>query len=449
MPENPLLRLSLLSPAHLGSAWGEASLDRPTQADAWHGLPFVPASALKGVMAGRWGNVPETVEPGETDHEERERRYGSPDRPGSRGRPSRVVLGDGRPLAFPVPAGRGRRCWVFPADTLAWALRMEGGDTAAGNGAVSDLLGRLEAAERSATVLATGAHPRLPGGAPLEALTPVPDAAAAILWADAGRLAGPSVPAADRLITGGRWAAELWRLAAERRHLTAVDAERRVVRAGSLRSVELVPEGAVFLSLVSLLGEVGPDLGRIQVGAWESLGFGWAELTWADEGVRPAGDGPPQAPAIPTAGSGPSLERLMAATLAAVRALAATGGRPAAVGRSAVRAFGWRFRQQGAEAALAFELARARPFDPEPEAEHRAHRWLLTALLLDGGEDMLEASLAASACRPLVDWLAGQPFAKPICADRSEEILTRLGWLRRYGELELPGDFAEEKGAAP
>ncbi|MFP3941778.1 MAG: RAMP superfamily CRISPR-associated protein, partial [Thermoanaerobaculia bacterium] len=139
MATDRLLRLSLLSPAHLGSAWGEAALDRPTQVDAWRGLPFLPASAVKGVLAGRWGDVPD--EEG-SSNAERERRYGSPDRGRERGRPSPIVVGDGRCLGFPAPTTHGPPCWVVPAEGLAWALDRTGlGDE------VKDLLALLRTVE--------------------------------------------------------------------------------------------------------------------------------------------------------------------------------------------------------------------------------------------------------------------------------------------------------------
>jgi hypothetical protein len=123
--------------------------------------------------------------------------------------------------------------------------------------------------------------------------------------------------------------------------------------------------------------------------------------------------------------------------LAAVSALQDAGDGVAAVGRTAVRRFGWRYREQGPEAVLAFELARARVHDPEPAPEMRAHRWLLAALVLDGGDEEARLALGEGPCRPLVSWLEWRPFASAVSEAEAVRVLARLGWLRRYAEVLL------------
>lgn len=142
-PGEQLVRLEAISPAHLGAAEGGAALDRPTQKDALTELPYVPDSALKGVLASRFGN-PSDEEP----NAGREAIFGAPDRAGSPGRPRRpgrpgaLVAGNGEMLCFPLPARDGLPVRCFPALAVARFLRRApAGDDVA---AASDLLRWIE-----------------------------------------------------------------------------------------------------------------------------------------------------------------------------------------------------------------------------------------------------------------------------------------------------------------
>ena len=437
MASHELLRITLLSPAHFGSAWGEAALDRPTQVDAWQGLPFAPASALKGVLAGRLGEVAETED--QEVSEDRESRYGSPDRGDRPGTPSSVVLGEGMPLAFPVSSWTGRRWWVVVAPTVAWALRMEG--TITGHADEAELLRVAAQASPPADVIASEDLPHVRG---LSRLHPIPNLSrdrVGRLLRLLRRLTGEGVPAGEPiLVAGERRARELWRLATERRTLTAVDDIRKVVRTGFLRSVELVPEGAVFLSLVTRLADAGPSLGVLQVGAWESLGLGWVHL----EAVPRAAPEVPAPAAVSSRSSGPpARDRILLAALRAVEVVAGDGSADVrAAARAALRSFGWRFRAQGPEAVLAFQAAKAKVRDPRPTPDARAHRWLLLALV-DPEEDP-SVALGNGTCPPLVRWLEARPFETPLAPHEEETLLERWLWLRRYAELLLPAPAAQE-----
>jgi hypothetical protein len=68
-----------------------------------------------------------------------------------------------------------------------------------------------------------------------------------------------------------------WEFAVEERTLTAIGKDH-TVQAGSLRTVELVPAGTLFVSLVSNLSGQHVDLGPaspLQLGAWEGTGCGY------------------------------------------------------------------------------------------------------------------------------------------------------------------------------
>jgi CRISPR/Cas system CMR subunit Cmr4 (Cas7 group RAMP superfamily) len=444
-PGEQLVRLEAISAAHLGAAEGGAALDRPTQKDVLAELPYIPDSALKGVLASRFGN-PSDDEP----NAGREAIFGAPDRPGRPGRPRRpgrpgaLVAGNGEMLCFPLPARDGLPVRVFPALGVARFLRRAAaGDDLA---AALDLLRWVEQEER---VFATPRLPPIEPAAEVEALTGASVARSGpALTAQLRRLAGPHLPAAARLLVApAAVAARLWRLAAERRTMTALDAGRRVVAGGSLRSVELIPAGTVFLALVSWLGAAPQDDAlpdRLQAGAWEGLGLGWLELS-AVAGAAAAGAGAPTAAvaASPNPGRRPAVldeARILTAAHAAIRRIRESPEPPAF--RRAVRSilynFGLRAQFGGLAAALGFELAKARPAEAEPTTEARAHRWVLRALV--SADPDLEPP--AGACEPLLEWLAGQPFAPETLDAATERIFRRWHWLRRFVELGLEEEDA-------
>jgi CRISPR/Cas system CMR subunit Cmr4 (Cas7 group RAMP superfamily) len=423
-----LLRLEALTPTHVGSAWGEASLDRPTQKDAGTGLPFLPDSVLKGVLAGRT----------ELKHgpQERERLYGSPDRPESEtpGEPGPVVLGNGELLCFPVPTTDGQPAWVFPALNLAWALRMEGEGEPDAH--LVELLASIEADSKPKAFAA----PRLP---PLAASVRLEE-----VTGPSARRAGPALrkllerlatlPAsAVKLVVSASTAGRLWPFAAERRALVALDSKTRTVSAGKLRAVELVPPGTRFLSLVTFEDpSLDPELpGRFQVGAWEGLGCGWVQpteipATLPEAKEAEAGETEPGAPSL-------NRVRLMIEAHQAIEGVRQAPSDFRRALRAVLRQFGGRAQFGGLEAAFAFELAKAKPAQPKPKLEARAHRWLLTALLQAVPEPPDEAP-----SRALLEWLASDPF--PRLESERERILTRWQWLARYSEIGLDDPLPED-----
>lgn len=429
-PGEQWVRLAALTPANLGSSYGEATLDRPTQKDALSRLPFLPDSALKGVIAGRFGD----------QGDEREALFGSPDRPAAGSRPGRfgeagpVVFGNGEILAFPVPAVDGPPAWVFPALHIAKALRLERAESP------ENLLRLLRAIEDSELPRAF-AWPRLPRLHATVRLEPMLDRlasdAAGVLVALLDRYAGPALPPdAPRLVVSAARAGELWRFAAERRTLVQLDTETRTVADGALRFVELIPAGSVFLSWVSCFDGPGLEIGVFQAGAWEGLGLGWFQPS----AVEALADSPsipePKEPGTGTAP--PPYTRFLVEAHEAVQALVHTEPKLQRSIRSATRHFGGRAQLSGLESALSFELAKAKPAHPRPTLDARAHRWLLSALLTSAPQPPAELG----AAEELLAWVASDPFAPGVLDAQRSDLLARWLWLARFCESLL----LEEEG---
>lgn len=429
-----LLRLEVVTPANLGSAAGEATLDRPTQKEPWHELPYLPDSALKGVVAGRHGNV---AEEGEEANREREPLYGSPDRGAERGTAGKVVFGNGELLAFPVPAADGGRVWVFPALGLARLLWLQG--VAEPGPGVLRLLGALEARETNPDGRSCAAWPAVPELGPGFSWKLEPAAARAELEPLLRRYGGAAVGDGTCLVVSAAAAARLCRLGAEIRTLTALERQTHTVREGSLRAVELIPPGAVFVSFVSVLGaeeeklEVAlPDY--VQLGAWEAQGFGWVRLSGVEDGAGDGAGGGRPAEASPQASPRPAPldpAAIMTRMHQAIRRLGEAEPAVRKSAKAAIKSFGGRARFGGFEAALAFELAKAKPAHRRPGAETRAHRWLVATLLgMDPGP-------AEGPAPELLRWAQGEPFAPQGLAELRPAAFERWRWLRRFSELGL------------
>lgn len=373
-------------------------------------MPYLPGSALKGVLGARLGP-------------HRAALFGAPDHDLSGGgRPAEVIVGDGEPLAFPVLLGEGRRGFVFVAATL-YRLATLG---------LLEVPG-LRRVEREDGVAVDGAA-ALPAVA-----ARLPRARFGVAFGWMRRLAGidASVPA---VLAAPQAARLLWEAAVEARTLTALDGAN-VVRGGSLRRIELVPAGTVFLSLVTNRTSSEVDLGpsaALQIGAWEGIGLGWfaaegVAVSMAEERGEEGLDG-----AESTSLQAGAPHEVMLRAFEAVETLR---GRPeAARARSAIFDLGPRLRIRGLPATLAFCLAKAggdEPPDPPGSGdeavlpvERRAYRWLLGQLFgigADAAHEVLHARVVAvigGAAQPPADF---EP--------------TRL-WLRRHAETILPREGA-------
>ena len=404
-PENQLLRLTVRTASNFGSESGSATIDRPVSLDVWRQLPFIPASALKGVIAGRLGNV---FEDGRLNHQRAiENGFGSPDSGEgadfSPGVPSKVILGDGDLLAFPLLLRDGRRVLVFPASNAGRFALLVGS-------------GLAHPPKLPEDAYAGDFDESLVPGRPSQLYRDVrPEARRALEV-----LLGKALP--EFLLAGPRAAARLWLHAVEERTLTALDDDEKRVKDKSFRRCELVPAGAVFLSLVTV--RHGPEIdwsafSRLQLGPWEATGCGFTKLVAVEfEAVLPAqANSTVQRPPVP------ELREVHALMRQAFEAVSSVAARPeASKVRTILREFGPRVRTRGLTKALGFCLAKARPMTAKPSPESQAYCWFLCALL-DARKDKLYDTVSRIA--------GGLDLAPP-------DIEERAVWLTKYSDALLP-----------
>ncbi|MCK6683910.1 MAG: hypothetical protein L6R30_16030 [Thermoanaerobaculia bacterium] len=410
-PENQFLRLTVRTASNFGSESGSATIDRPVSLDVWRQLPFIPASALKGVIAGALGNV---FEGGMLNQRRAiQNGFGSPDSGEgadfSPGVPSKVILGDGDLLAFPLLLGDGRRVLVFPASNVRGFALLEGSGLAHPPRLPDDAY---------AGTFDEGLVP----GRPSQLYRDVSKEARRTLEV----LLGQSLP--GFILAGASAASRLWLHAAEERTLTALDNDEKTVKGKSLRRCELVPPGTVFLSFVTV--RAGPEIdwstfSRVQLGAWEATGCGFTKL----EAVELAAVPPAQANSTVQRPPVQEPREEHVQMRLAFEAVSNAAARPeASKVRTILREFGPRVRTRGLTKALGFCLAKARPMTRKPSLESQAYCWFLGAVLAVRKDELFDA----------VSRIAGGVDPAP------PDIEERAVWLSKYSEALLPE--REEEG---
>ncbi|MCB9834048.1 MAG: hypothetical protein H6807_16425 [Planctomycetes bacterium] len=240
-PGETLLELSTVTPLNVATGDGD-EVDRLLVRDSWTGLPFIPDSALKGVIAAA----------------QRTEAMGTEDGVGvkdwSQGRPSTLVFGEARLLSFPYRLRGGEFADVVPASTLGLLVRLGHATGCPAIDARALLSREIDPADLHTSSLR----------APAEALASLPGGL---------RQDRPLAVAGDAL------AVDLLAASVMDIQSTALDPDRRAAT-GSLRSLEVCPAGSRFLSWVSSLGkgDVSLPVTRIQIGGMESVGIGFATL---------------------------------------------------------------------------------------------------------------------------------------------------------------------------
>ena len=415
-----LLRLRVVTGTNCSGFGGTAMVDKPVAVDPFHHLPLIPASHIKGVIAGRLGNAL----PGESISPERAELFGRPDtapseaasRPatGTAGDPgAKLVFGDALPLCFPVPTRACGACWVYPAATLSRFWKLLGHDH-------WKRLGGLKQGQAAGTLPVV----RLPGELEQGRLT-VEERALRLLH-------GRTLPA--RFVIAGCSAAEkLWRAAVEELSLTALD-EGHVVDA-SLRRIERIPAGSLFLLFVTSCREVTlPDLTRLQLGSGDGTGSGYVSVSRVNCRPHP---GPAQenCPATESIGlGGPEGEsgkreyEIMERAYECLCSLATDKPGVAQKVRTVIRTFGMRWKTQGLSKTLAFSLAKAALGKDLRGAEARAHEWFLRRLL-----GCPEAAPAQDTLRQTAAAIIAGTAPPPVSLE------SHWLWLRRHSETLLDG----------
>lgn len=419
--EHQLICIQLLANANFGSASGRVTLDRPTQVDAYFGLPFIPNSSLRGVMHAlcELDNHPLLKSAfGLSDTNEEGDRI--PNVPGN------LVIGNGDLLAFPVLAENGERFWVFPVQNIYKFLALEELFASTVKLARLAKLIYTPSSEDQTNALGIPAIPFLNTPFTIKQIptTQNREEIAQLLMVLRKWCTG-WIPEDDPLlIVSHQTASYLWDKAADIRDATALN-PKKTAQSQSLRRIETIPEGTIFLSLVTYLDDKPLTFTDrpIQVGSSEGKGLGFCRLAVIEEGDV---EHPFPAIAATSAEEMPTNAEIMMTIYSAIDELTTNENSDESLRkkvRTAIGDFGWRMQTEGLEAALAFALAKAKPHSAKRTTENNAYKWFLQTLLSTNGE--LKPA-------PGEQW-----FAETFTEAEKIAIRQRWLWLRKYAEIRL------------
>ncbi|MEG2075073.1 MAG: type III-B CRISPR module RAMP protein Cmr4, partial [Victivallaceae bacterium] len=100
--EKKLMSIFARTPIHVGAGNSVGAIDSPIMRERHTRIPLLPGSSIKGVLADLWS--------GERKGSEAERLFGSEDPKNAQA--GRLLIGEGRLVAFPVRSGRGAFAWI-------------------------------------------------------------------------------------------------------------------------------------------------------------------------------------------------------------------------------------------------------------------------------------------------------------------------------------------------
>ncbi len=428
-----LVRLQLLNNGNFGAAGGRATLDRPTQTEAYFGLPYIPNSSWRGVWRNWWEVKPNAATTADIIFGTRD----DPEKPQRvEPKPGKLVIGNGELLCFPLLSEVGERCWIFPLHNICKYVALEKLCTPKASLNLKAVVTAVYAGKKDHRyVLGIPKMPALNTIFKLEQANPAPTETQKLRkllkrwyadWLSENEMI---------LVVDDKVATHLWQQASEVRDLTALE-DSKTARAQSLRRIETIPEGSIFLSLSTWLGEDDLDFGDqiIQIGSGEGLGNGFCRIATVETTTVGAVFAPLEES---EQGLRERNDKAMSEMYREIVAIARNENHKLKQKiRSAIGGFGWRIKQEGWEAALAFALAKARPSakaTPERKISEdtEAYRWLL--------RNMFKLNEA-------IDKYQGEPwFTKEINAGEKSEIVQRWLWLRKFSEIELPPAIIEEQ----
>lgn len=421
LQQHQIIRCQLLTNVNLGTATGKVTLDRPTQLDAYTGLPFIPNSALRGVLK----SVSNPSDAGMAHA------FGLPlideNRNIVQNHPGDFVIGNGDLLALPFQANNGERCWVLPLDNILKYVCLE--EMCGISTPISFLAGAFYPRNKNnPAVLTFHPLPALPLPVPLKAIDHDEyknDVRNLLGLLD--RWFGDWIPADDPvLLVDVETARLLWQFGTEVRTLTALDQERKAAKGKSLRTLETVAGASIFLSLVTWVGEGKLSFADepLQIGSREGIGLGFSRLGNVPSSVETKVDATP-----PTTQSPPDAEQETDADSMA-NCYIAIGDLKTSTDldlrkkiRSTINQFGMRVHMQGLQAALAFEMAKAKLRQPDRRNDNRSHSLFLAKLFHVDEDDITS--------------LYGEWMEKAARTEFKELVLQRWRWLRRFTEIDF------------
>lgn len=423
--ENSFLLIKLLQAGNFGSASGEQTIDSPTQKEIYRELPFIPNSALRGVIKSAFENDA-SLQPQISSafgHQD----VNSENDNAPLQAAGYLIIGNGDLLAFPILSIDGKRCWVIPIGNILKLLEIEQlwNERKIEIPNLSNTFYSNYDKNKRAVIINTQIFPNFNFDIEIirefdlrEEIT--------VLANYLNYFLGSYLPDdAIWIVASDSLSRTMWRHAAEIRTLTALS-EQKTAQAQSLRRIELVPEGSLFISFLTWLGEQNvrlPDY-PLQVGGFEGHGLGTISLNAVEKTVIEQDDTHPTRILFGQQALYKHEIQHMEEVYKAVSAVKGTNDQAMAKSvRAIIRSFASKVNQSGFENALGFELAKTKLNISDRKKESEAHAIFIQALLEKSDSQL-------NAC-----W--EELFSEQLTQQQKNKMLIRLDWLGRYSEILL------------
>ncbi|MBN1271070.1 MAG: hypothetical protein JXB26_02265 [Candidatus Aminicenantes bacterium] len=426
-PGQQLLKLTALTPINIGAQWGESDLDRPTQLDVQSGLPFIPDSALKGASREYWSNIT----PGDS-----ELLFGCPDgwdesisREGESkeksGNPGKIIFGNAQLLSFPFRFLNNVRVHVVPVMTLLYLARFGFINLEGENRDILEIL------ERNNYLLNTSQELYFISDIDLEFYQQAESNTIEKIRVRVENLI-PEVKEENRIIIASNEASKiLWKKTSENRSQIRLG-ERKVTTEGTLRTIQLIPEESVFVSVLTNLNNhvINLPFERITIGSWEGTGKGWFALDILPVSSKDLNNGNQKGITYSKIEL-VNIAEIIQKSFETVNEFNETNQLMDKI-KSIVHNFGFYMKQYGLEAALGFELAKAKPQKEKKVSDNIfAHRWFLAQILALSPPD----GNLRKKWPKLKSFIESLFEKKQISDCLRKEIQIRWNWLKKFTEI--------------
>lgn len=424
-----LLTFNSITPANFGSQWGKVAVDSPTQVDSQHGLPYIPDSALKGIIQCELELKEKKAQS--------EKFFGRSDKVSEDsgfnfGKAASLVLGNAYLYMFPFLFLNCKKAFVIPIQHLFYFQRFENIGLEDEN--LSNILLTILAADETGSVFCTQSLFHGFSTLPLNFLSmAIAPNNLKFLFALLDRLSD-SVFVKNNLFifAGPKTASLMWKQASEQRTQIRMNSKKKVTEDGSLRKIELIPPGCRFASVVSNCGDDSFDLPNqlISAGAWEKIGAGWFWVSKLQSIVLPDDFASENI-------ENSSYDQIDESTIMnkAYKHIFNNNfdTKLKEKMKAAIDNFGTYLQKFGVESALAFELAKAKP-NKNASIENRetfAHRWFLARILELRQPVPTEKSPYTELANNGLSLLANPPISDVT----KIKIQINWEWLKRYAQV--------------
>lgn len=421
-PGNNVLTFYSLTPANFGTQWGTIYVDSPTQIDEQYGLPYIPNSALKGILRSNIELTKKNANLIKKHH------FGTPDGPIEKekfGSEGKIIFGNAYPVIFPFKFLNREKAFIVPIVNLYYLNNFI--SFIAIDSKVNDLFKTIISEDKNRNIFCLNSFNILsdfkinlyPYRVPSETIEE-------ILKILSKLTSSNFIENKNFILAGPKMSKLLWQKSSELRYQIEING-KKITKDGSLRTIELIPEETLFASVISNFSNhkfpiIDPI---ISIGAWEKYGFGWFLLNRFSRTDIILNDNQFHSDKI-------KINTVIDSEIMTniYRAIFTKELPESKKILTIAQNFGIYLHKYGIEAALFFELAKAKAYKKSNSAETLSHRWLL-AQLMEMETDIENASEIKKIAKKITNKIPS------ISEEETIKMAKIVSWIKRFLWLKI------------